>query len=212
MLQTLKRAFRKVLSRFQWANATVLFQSDLKSLPALPDIAPLEVRSMDIRNEDEITEWLAIMGESFNGPWSCADYEGNILNHPEYQVLETHFLMDGQRPIAAGSVGVFRKNPKIGVTHYLGARKEVRGRGLGKFMLLYMLHRLQDLGIKRCEGESKLRHAESLAIHFDFGFIPKPRAGAWNTPTGAGPFMRLVGNVMMNRLYRRRRRLMRNGQ
>ena len=169
--------------------------TDLSRLPALPDIMPLSMKEMATDSEQDREAWLQIIGESFSRSLNPADFIKAITDHNEYLVEHTYFLMrDGER-IGVVSWGIFRKNKKMGVTHYLGIRKSCLGRGLGKYLILYALHKMRDAGITLCECESNLEHLRSLLIHFDFGFQPKKRDD-WN-----------VGNITpwpFNILARRR--------
>jgi len=153
--------------------------ADLSHLPALPDIMPLSMKEMATDNEQDIEAWLQIIGESFSRSVNRADFIKAIIDHNEYLVERTYFLMRDEEPIGVVSWGIFRRNKKMGVTHYLGIKKYYSGRGLGKYLILYTLHKMRDEGITLCECESKLEHGKSLLIHFDFGFQPKER-DEWN--------------------------------
>lgn len=154
-------------------------KNDLYNLPELPNISPMYIKEMATDNECEIDVWLQIIGQSFSRSLKHADYKKAIVDHNEYLVTHTYLLMQGKEYIGVVSEGVFRKDEKIGVTHYLGLKRSYLGRGLGKYLILYALHRMRDKGIEFCEGESNLEHVKSLCIHFDFGFRPKNR-DYWN--------------------------------
>lgn len=176
----------------------VYFQNaDLANLPALPDIGPLSMKEMATDNGQDIEAWLQIIGESFSQSLSHADLVKAIIDHPTYLVLHTYFLMRGEERVGVVSWGIFRRNKKMGVTHYLGIKKSCLGRGLGRYLILYILHKMREEGITSCEGESTLEHEQSLFIHFDFGFQPKQRDD-WNVPDiTPWPF-----NVLARRRFR----------
>lgn len=173
-------------------------------LPSLPDISPLSIKKMLSDNESEINEWLIIMNQSFSRTWGKADYNKNIINHNVYDVLNTYFLMDENKYVGAVSEGVFKLNNEMGVTHYLGLDRKYLGRGLGKYLILYTLHMMKEHGLKGCEGESSLKHMESLNIHFDFGFKPKLELDYWNTPNKYPLIIKNRINVRFKSLYYKR--------
>ena len=163
-------------------SGQVYFQNaDLSSLPALPDIGPFSMEEMATGNGQDIEAWREIIGESFSQSLSHADFVKAIIDHPTYLILHTYFLMRGGKRVGVVSWGIFRRNKKMGVTHYLGIKKSCLGRGLGRYLILYILHKMREEGITSCEGESTLEHEQSLSIHFDFGFQPKQRDD-WNVP------------------------------
>ena len=180
--QSLNRGVKRMLRRLDWSRAPLRFSSTLRTLPDLPETDDVSVRLMNPDRNEDVAAWLAIMNEAFNTEWDADRYRDAILEHPRYRVLETWFLEHEGEPLVTGSLGVYRANPDLGVTHYLGARRAARGRGWGRHLLLHLLHRLRALGVAGCETESTFRHEQSLRIHLDFGFEPKPQVDAWNTP------------------------------
>ena len=117
-------------------------------------------------------------------------------------MIHTYFLMDDHKYIGVVSEAVFRGNKQVGVTHYLGLDKDYLGIGLGKYLILYTLHKLREHNLTSCEGESILQHKKSLFIHFDFGFLPKMSRDYWNTPDRAPALMRAITNLKFKQAYR----------
>jgi GNAT superfamily N-acetyltransferase len=198
---------RKLRTLFSPHFGLVYFQCDLsKPLPPLPVITPFYIKEMDVKNEFQINEWLSIMNQAFKTNSSRTDFEKIILTHPYYEVAHTYFLMDGDECIGAVSEAHYRSNKKIGVTHMLGINQEYRGKNLGKYMILYVLHQLKEHGYSYCEGESRLRHKKSLHIHFDFGFYPKKKADYWNTKDNASFINQAMSKLFFMLEYKKWRR------
>ena len=177
-------------------------RTDLDDLPPLWDISPLYVREMSMNDEFQIGQWLDIINQAFSRNWEERDYAESITNHKIYDVIHTYFLMDGQKYIGVVSEAIFRGNKQVGVTHYLGLDKDYLGLGLGKYLILYTLHKLREHNLASCEGESNLQHKKSLFIHFDFGFQPETKLDYWNTPGRTPALTRAVTNLRFKRVYR----------
>lgn len=191
---------RSLLDRLN--SVRVCLQYDLERLPPLVDITPLYLREMNMRDEAEVTIWLDIHNDAFGRAWGPAEYESAILRHPMFLVTHTYFVIDGRGPIGAGSMGINRKNEEIGIGHYLQVRGGAQGLGVGKYLALYRLHRLKELGLRRCEIVTTLRHRRSLFIHFDCGAKPKLRLDYWNDLGQPSALARRIVHYRLNGLYR----------
>lgn len=210
MVSRARKLVRRLLPRsvVGWLDALesapVCSQGDLARLPPLDrDIAPLSVREMRMHDPADIAAWLEVHNDAFASAWGVADYEREILRHPTVAVWHTYLIMDGDRAIGAASAGVYRRNPEVGVGHFVGLRRAVHGRGLGRHLVLYRYHRLREAGIGLCESETTLRNHESLGIHFDCGFRPKLRLDAWNSPDPGDALQRWITRLRLRRFYRR---------
>jgi len=199
--RTARRCIEMAKARCVVSAACVYFRREnLAQLPELPDIEPFRIANMDLNSESHTQAWLRLVNRAFFRQWSTEDFISSISYHPNYRVLETYFLVLGSELVGTCSIGVFRMNPTVGVTHYLALQNEFRGQGLGKYLLLYGLHRLRKYDVCACEGESTLAHKESLFIHFGLGFRPK-RSQPWNTQTLTVWLSRRVAWRRFVRLY-----------
>ena len=202
------RRFRKYCSLYTSLSSIPVYfrRIDLRDLKQLQDISPLYIKEMSINDESQVNEWLSIIDQSFSRNWEKKDYKKCIIKHEIYDVPHTYFLMDGEKYIGVVSEAVFKKNIQVGVTHYLGLDKDYLGRGLGKYLILYVLHKMKEHNLKSCEGESTLKYTVSLFIHFDLGFRPKIKLDYWNTPNNAPAVMRAITNYKFRRLYEKWKR------
>jgi GNAT superfamily N-acetyltransferase len=184
-------------------NSIIILKcDDLRNIPELPKIN-FTIRSMNINSQSDIDNWLEIMRISFKrSNLSNKDFFNNIIQHPNYSVIETFFLIDDVKPIAIVSAGYFKKNNKMGVTHYLGISQEYKGQKLGKYMILYALHYLRKNGFNQCEVESYLKYKESLGIHFNFGFKPKTKFENWNTFVNSNPISKNLTKSALLKFYK----------
>ncbi len=166
-------------------SPTICSQRSLDNLPPLWDISPLVVIEMDLTNEAHRTAWLNIIHKSFppkgDSNW-LPDIGTSIVWNPICDVRHTYFLMNGDQYIGVISEAVFRLNLFMGVPHYLGLDPAYQNKGLGKYLLLYSMHRMKAHGLHQCEGESTMEHQTALLIHFALGMTPKLTRDNWNTP------------------------------
>jgi GNAT superfamily N-acetyltransferase len=173
----------------------------LCNLPPLWDISPLYVEEMSTGDDTQIEAWLSIINRAFSRNWGRQHFLTSIVSHPVYDVAHTYFLMDDQHYVGVVSEAAFKANRGVGVTHYLGLDTAHLGRGLGKYLILYTLHKMKQHNLVSCEGESTLEHRKSLSIHFDLGFHPKTKPDHWNTPSGSATWMRAIANARLRGMY-----------
>jgi len=155
-----------------------------------------------MRDEADVTTWLEIHNDAFGRTWGPAEYESAILHHPMFLVTHTYFVIDGTGPIGTASIGVNRKNVEIGIGHYLQVRRRAQGLGVGKYLVLYRLHRLKDLGLRRCEIVTTLGYRKSLFIQFDCGAKPKLQLDYWNDLGQSSALARRIVHYRLEGLYR----------
>ncbi len=200
----------KIIANLDFAN--VHLRLETRNLPPMAmDISPLTVEEMDMRDEAQIKSWLEIHNDAFEHNWKRVKYEREILNHPLISVLKTYFVMDGTKPVAVSSIGVWRKNTKIGVGHYLAVRKEYQNRRLGKYLFLYRAHKMKDMGVKIIDKQTNMSHPKSLLINFDVGCVIKDRPDPWNTPDFFLSIIRPIVNYRLRKLYLQWKAVRNNG-
>lgn len=151
-------------------------------LPPPPRFGPFRLEEHGPGDERVREAWPGVFAASFGRRAGEEAWRATLLEHPQYEVRRTALLLDGTAAIGTMSTAVARRNPSVGITHALGILPSHRGQGLGRKLLLWALHDLQRRGVERCEGESRLRHRESILMHYDLGFRPKLRLDPWNTP------------------------------
>ena len=99
----------KIIAKLDFVN--VHLRLETRNLPPMAmDISPLTVEEMDMRDEAQIKSWLEIHNDAYERNWKRVNYEKKMLNHPLMRVFKTYFVMDGTKPVAAASIGVWRKN------------------------------------------------------------------------------------------------------
>jgi GNAT superfamily N-acetyltransferase len=176
---------------------------DLTKVPParLPD--DFRIAEMDMQDPADVDAWLKVHNDSFGHSWRPENFEGAILKHPKIRVDHTFFVLRGDEPVGAASVGVYRGNEATGVGHYLGVKKEAQSSGVGRQLVAHRYVALAESGITSCESQTHISRRPSLWIHFGFGFRPKYRLDTWNNPENVVPPVRLLTNARLWAFYRR---------
>jgi GNAT superfamily N-acetyltransferase len=186
-------------------SGLVVTRSDLTRLPAVRLPAGFEMRPMDMHDRADIAAWLAIHNDAYGRSWKEDDYRWAILDHPILEVSDTFFVVGDEGPVGAASVGVFRRNERVGAGHYLGVMRSAQGLGLGRQLVAHRYAVLRDRGFTACESQTQIGRTPSLIIHFECGFQPKPRRDHWNSHESSRT-LRTISDRRLRSLYRRWRR------
>jgi GNAT superfamily N-acetyltransferase len=190
----------KIIAKLDFVN--VHLRLETRNLPPMTmDISPLTVEEMDMGDEAQIKYWLEIHNDAFERNWKREKYETKFLNHPLIKILKVYFVMDGTKPIAATSTGVWRKNTQIGVGQYAAVRKEYQNRGIGKYLFLYRAHKQKDMGVEIIDNQTNLSHSKAIMVYFDTGYVIKDRPDPWNTPDFFPSIIRRIVNYRLRKLY-----------
>lgn len=182
-------------------SGLVVTRSDLTRLPAVRPPAGFEIRPMDMHDLADIGAWLAIHNDTYGRSWTEDDYQWAILDHPILDVSDTFFVVGDDGPVGAASVGVFRRNERVGAGHYLGVMRRAQGLGLGRQLVAHRYTVLRDRGFTACESQTHIGRTPSLIIHFECGFQPKLHRDHWNSREGS-PALRTISNRRLRSLYR----------
>jgi GNAT superfamily N-acetyltransferase len=158
---------------------------------------------MDMGDDAEVRRWLAVHNAAFRHRWGLEEYRRAILEHPHFVIRHTIFVIEGDTPLGVASAGTFRRNPSVGVGHYLGVVPGARGRGLGRALVLERFRLLREARVGVGESETTLSRTSSLALHLNLGFRPKYELDPWNSPDEASPLLRALANARLRRLHHR---------
>lgn len=170
--------------RLNFGNAIVHLQADLDLVRQPADVSPLYVREMNPSDIADLTVWAElklINGAYQESPsWDVNTAKKHIENHLFLNISKTYFLIDGNIPVAAISIGVYRTNPQIGGQARIAVRGDIQGKGLGKFIISYGCQQLKAQGLQLCENIVSIKRERSIRTHFRCGFFLNIRAGAGN--------------------------------
>lgn len=191
------------MTTLKWRSCLIYIRlENLLNLPPIPDISPLRVVELDINNPENVRQWSQLMHMSFKREIGERQFREYITEHKTYDVTHTYMVKDGDRLVGVISEAVYRRNPDVGVAHYSAVDPAYRGKGLGKFQLLYVLHQLKKHGLNTVEDETTIKYKKALFIHFEYGFRPKFRRSPWSEPYHCYWPGRVLSYLYLKRIYK----------
>jgi GNAT superfamily N-acetyltransferase len=168
-----------------------------------PDLRDgLRVEEMDLRDGGDIERWLLVYNDAFGRDADIAEYRSGVVEHPHYDIRRARLLIDESGPVGCTCLGVYRRNPEVGVGHYIAVVERAKGRGYGQIVSNMQLEALFEQGTGRAEAETPISRRASIFLQFNCGWEPKYRLDDWNTPDTSSAAARAVANVRMKRLHR----------
>ncbi|MCD6301928.1 MAG: Nif3-like dinuclear metal center hexameric protein [Anaerolineae bacterium] len=143
----------------------------------LDDLPPVELpegyRLASMR-EHEVKAYLQVVNESlFAGeigePWFNRTFRDDPLYHPAHIQLIWH----GDTPVAGAAAWhtTVGKDP-YGMVHWVGVRRQERGKGLGKAITLATLRRLRERGYQQALLDTNPWRLQAVAAYLRLGFRP----------------------------------------
>ncbi len=169
-------------TNFGFGTLIVCTQGTADTIPANALNSSYTFSSMDIKKHEDVQIWLQVFNDAFQRNYDEQDFEKNILYHPVIKVLDTLFLYNKKKEVMGiTSVGVFHKNPRVGVGHYIAVPKQFQGKKLGSYIGVHRYHLLTELGLNTFESETTVDRKKSIFMHFKMGFQPKYTLDYWNT-------------------------------
>lgn len=155
----------------------------LNDLPAIPSIPPsFEWVAWDENQQDSLREAHAktlfksfqqsidsIVFPNLGNPTGCALIVDSICGHPYFCEEGTWLLTRMGEPV--GTVqALLNADASLGMIQNIGVIPELRGYGLGKILLLKLLHTLRDKGIHSAQLEVTMKNHIALNLYYTLGF------------------------------------------
>jgi GNAT superfamily N-acetyltransferase len=103
-----------------------------------------------------------------------------MLENPVVEVDRTYLVERDGEVVGTASIGRYRRNPEVGLGHYLAVHPSAQRKGLA---LALCSHRYRALAetLEVAEAQTHLHRVGSLRAHFAIGFVPKDRIDPWNS-------------------------------
>jgi mycothiol synthase len=143
----------------------------LDDLPSLPESPPgYSVRLLNPGEEDALT---VILSEAFpEVGWDLERTHRALINAPDVEAIYVATYQDA--PVATASVRYLPdKFPDEGMVHWVGALSEHRGKGLGRAVVLRVLHHFREDGYTASALETDDFRLAAIKTYLGLGFKPR---------------------------------------
>ncbi len=159
---------------FNYSKAVVYVQIDLNRLPKLPDISPLKVRELSLNDENDLNTWADIINIAYEEEqYDAALAKDKLTNHDFLKVKKVFLVFDGTKCIGTVSAAAFKSKPNIASGCRFAVHPDYRGKGLGKYLYLLILHVLKNDGYNYFESIMGIKRETSFIVKFKLGFHPQ---------------------------------------
>lgn len=163
------------------------------------------VKEISIKDRSLMEEWCDIINTAFafKTPY---DYESGlkyINNHP-YKVIKKIFLIyNNDKPIATISIGHYRANQNVACAARLAVKKNMQGKGLGKYLVLFSIEEMRKLGYKYYEETFNFKRDYSIKLYIKCGGFPQFNQSLLVfKPTRKSKLITLYAHYKVNKFYK----------
>lgn len=158
----------KIFPAMAEENITML-RDDLKDLPEIT--LPEGYILTTFRPGDE-ERWVALMREVFpESDWTLEKFQEEFGSKVQFDPEGLFFIVkDGE--YVASALG-WRDTPEekvVGRVHWVGVRSDQRGKGLGKAVVLAVLHYLKRKGFKKAILDTQTYRPIAINLYKSLGF------------------------------------------
>ncbi len=193
---------RRTKKYFAYGDTLVRLQMQLSCLPSLGDIAPFYIKPLDIGNAEHIRNWIEIISDGYEEDYDLDYAMWHFQSHTFLDEIRTWFIMEETYPIATISVGKYRSNRNCGGDARIAVRKEYRGQGLGRHLILYGFHQLREQGVEMGETMIAIKRSTSIYLHLTCGFRPQTDVDRWQYKDHAFFLNRILANRSLERMQK----------
>lgn len=142
-----------------------LRRPDLSELPAVTAL-------VEVAGPGDADALARLLTTSFGEPWDADKVRGQLLDEPT--VSETFLIREGGRVIATASARTLPdRYPGAGYLHWVAADPEQRGRGIGREVVLAVLHRFAADGCRASVLETDDHRLAAIKLYLRLGYIPQ---------------------------------------
>lgn len=159
---------------FNYSKTVVYVQVELNRLTALPDVSPYNVRVLQFDSSSDLATWAHIINVAYEEEQYDVEQAKKKLQQHEYlQIRNVYLLFDGETCIGTVSSAHFKSNPSIASGCRFAVMPSHRGKGIGKFLYLLIMHELRKEGFTYFESTMAIIREASFILKFKIGFYPQ---------------------------------------
>lgn len=150
-----------------------LLLSDLSAIP--PIRIPPGYHSATLSPGHEM-DFVQVMRRSLAAEADMAWFCRTFSDDPDYTADNLLLIYEDTKPVAAAAAWqVLSGAKKTGLVHMLGVDRNYQGRGLGRVMLLLVLHRLKERGFHSVIAAAEDVRIPAISLYLSLGFKPQYR-------------------------------------
>ena len=151
-------------------------------LPSLADLPPVEVaegyRLRTYQPGDE-SVWCRLVNECIGGEYTEEQCGRELTGRPWFDPADLFFVEHGGE--AVGTACALRRpdlGTEAGYVHMVAVKPEHRGHGLGRALVLAVLHRFREMGFRAATLRTDDWRLAAIRMYLGLGFEPKMTDGS----------------------------------
>lgn len=159
---------------FNYSKTVVYVHIELNRLIDLPVNFPYQVKKLNFDSEQDLATWAHIINVAYEEEqYDVAQAKKKLQQHEYLVIRQVYLLYDGDRCIGTVSSAHFKSNPAIASGCRFAVLQDYRGKRLGQFLYLLILHELRKEGFSLFESTMAITRETSFILKFKLGFYPQ---------------------------------------
>lgn len=159
---------------FNYSKTVVYVQIELNRLIDLPANFPYQVKVLSFEDTNDLATWAHIINVAYEEEQYDVEQAKKKLQQHEYlHIRNVYLLFDGDRCIGTVSSAHFKSNPSIASGCRFAVLQDYRGKRIGQFLYLLILHELRNEGFRYFESTMAIVRETSFILKFKLGFYPQ---------------------------------------
>ncbi len=148
----------------------VMTRASLEGLP--PPVVPAGYAIRSYRRGDE-RAWCRLVSEGIGGDWTPEEFANQIERAVSFQPDDLLFA-EMEREVVGTAWAIQRREfpDDTGYVHMVVVAPDHRGRGLGRALVVAVLHRFRDKGLRRAVLRTEDHRLPALRVYLGVGFRP----------------------------------------
>jgi GNAT superfamily N-acetyltransferase len=126
-----------------------------------------------------LPQWLDLLNHAFpeSGPFTPEGWREQTTGRPQFRPDRVVLIEREADRVICATAFAWVDQPgerELGRVHWVAARKDTRGLGLGRAVTLFVLRELADAGFARAMLDTQAFRLPAIQLYLSLGFVPTP--------------------------------------
>ena len=146
----------------------------IPSLARLPEVAVPAGYTIRTYQPGDRAAWCRLINDAIGGEYTEARLEQEMSGAPGLEPADLFFGVSGEVVVGTAWARHARHGPgRVGYVHMVAVAPEHRGRGVGRALVVSVLHRLREVGLAGAMLETDDVRLAAIRLYLALGFRPE---------------------------------------
>ena len=143
----------------------------IPSLARLPEVAVPAGYAIRTHQPADGAAWCRLINDAIGGEYTEERFEQEISGAPGLEPADLFFAVSGE--VVVGTAWARHRPGRVGYVHMVAVAPEHRGRGVGRALVVSVLHRFREAGVASAMLETDDVRLPAIRLYLALGFRPE---------------------------------------